>query len=213
MPGRGGERAASPSLISEAVIGRAAPNWSLGAQHGRLGGGRLLVTLSSDAPRARAMSRTPEPTVALGSAGVAGKGPEENERRPLRGLVPRVPASARPEVPERGRSSPAARMAVACELAESLGPEAPRKARVCAREDVCACVVIMGHFQNGANGGLSTSQGRGSSFSVPALFSGHNQLPFPPAGRGARRGRGPSSSVLCVIFRFSASLSARHPGR
>lgn len=115
------------------------------------------------------MSRTPESAVALGSVGVAGKGPEENERRPLRGLVPRVPASARPEVPERGRSSPAARMAVACELAESLGPESPRKARVCAREDVCVCVVIMGHFQNGANRGLSTSQGRGSSFSVPAL--------------------------------------------
>lgn len=196
MPGRGGERAASPSLISEAVIGRAAPNWSLGAQHGRLGGGRLLVTLSSDAPRARAMSRKPEPTVTLGSAGVAGKGPEENEVVHSGGLSL---GSQR----LHGQKCPSA----------AARPESPRKARVCAREDVCACVVIMGHFQNGANGGLSTSQGRGSSFSVPALFSGHNQLPFPPAGRGARRGRGQGSSVLCVSFRFSASLSARHPGR
>lgn len=116
------------------------------------------------------MSRTPESAVALGSVGVTGKGPEENERRPLRGLVPRVPASARPEVPERGRSSPAARMAVACELAESLGPESPRKAHVCAREDVCACVVIMGHFQNVANGTLHVTGQRQQFFGSCVVF-------------------------------------------
>lgn len=99
------------------------------------------------------MSRKPEPTVALGSAGVAGKGPEENEVVHSGGLSL---GSQR----LHGQKCPSA----------AARPEAPRKARVCAREDVCACVVIMGHFQNVANGTLHVTGQRQQFFGSCVVF-------------------------------------------